>query len=732
MSSSGVAAWQGSAVASATRVRRAPLLLAGWLVANLQGERGRWPLWLPVFLGAGIGAYFWLRFEPSPWIAPAGMAAGIAACLGAWRVSRFAAMALPGAAVATLFFGFGLAQFQTWRVAAPVLRERVGPIRVEGRLVSAETLTQGIRLTLAPRSIEGLAADEMPALVRINVRTGADDFRPGEWLSLRAVLMPPPGPAMPGGYDFQRRAWFDRLGAVGYARGPPRQIPYPDGARIGRWRATIEATRTAVTARIHAALPGPSGAIAAALIAGETHAIPPADASAFRDAGLAHILVIAGLHMGMVAGIVFFGVRAFLALIPVIALRFSTKIWAAAAALAVTFFYLLLSGATVSSRRAFIMIGLMLLGVLLDRVTLSARTLACAAVAIMLLAPESTTGPSFQMSFAAVAGLVACYEALRPRLVQFHVQAGTGRRIALYLLGIALTTVVTTLATMPFTIYHFNRFPIYSIAANIAVVPITGFWIMPWAIVATILMPLHLEAVALAPMGWGIMTASAIAHAVTALPDSVLRVGSMPPLGLIMLAVGGLWLCLWQRRWRLIGLVPMAAGYATLLFIAPPDILIAGDGQLVAVRAADGGYMPSDLGGDPWTEENWTQHEGVALDAAWPRHGASSDSRLSCDGDDCVYRMRGMTVAIVRRGTSIGRACDTADLVISPAAAEDCEGARLIDGIATRQRGGHAVWLAPDGILIESVADWRGHRPWIPDQVPRRFRLRLSSAASDR
>lgn len=164
----------------------------------------------------------------------------------------------------------------------------------------------------------------------------------------------------------------------------------------------------------------------------------------------------------MVAGIAFFGIRAILALIPFVALRWSTKKCAATGALLVTFLYLLLSDATVSSRRAFVICGLMLLGVILDRVTLSARTLAYAAVAIMLLAPESTTGPSFQMSFAAVAGLVACYETLRPRLAAWHAHAGPGRRIALYLFGIALTTVVTTVATMPFTIYHFNRFPLYS------------------------------------------------------------------------------------------------------------------------------------------------------------------------------------------------------------------------------------------------------------------------------
>ncbi len=119
-----------------------------------------------------------------------------------------------------------------------------------------------------------------------------------------------------------------------------------------------------------------TGAIAAALITGDTHAIPPADADAFRNAGLAHILVIAGLHMGMVAGIVFFAVRALLALVPRMALYHPTKKYAAVAALAAIFGYMLLSGATVSSRRAFVMIGLALLAVLVDRLSVSARAVA--------------------------------------------------------------------------------------------------------------------------------------------------------------------------------------------------------------------------------------------------------------------------------------------------------------------------------------------------------------------
>jgi competence protein ComEC len=420
-----------------------------WFAVNFIAERERWALWLPVFVGVGVGIYFWLTVEPPFWLGPLAVALTMPAAVVAYRRQRGVIPALVAAAIA---LGFAAALFQAWWVAAPILVHKLSAVAVEGRVVAVDPQPEGTRLVLEPRHIDRLDGAQLPARIRVKLRRDESDLLPGEWIKLRATLLPPPAPAMPGAYDFQRRAYFDRLGAVGYALGAPEKIAAPADGGVSFWRHGVEAVRAAVTERVRAALPGPTGAIAAALITGQTHAIPPADAGAFRDAGLAHILVIAGLHMGMVAAAVFFAVRAGLALIPAIALRYPTKKWAAAAALAVTFLYLLLSGATVSSRRAFVMTGLVLLAVLVDRLSLSARAIAYAAFVILLLTPEAAAGPSFQMSFAAVAGLIAFYEAMRGKIGEWHAGAGPVRRFALYLLGIAFTTVISTLATMPFTI----------------------------------------------------------------------------------------------------------------------------------------------------------------------------------------------------------------------------------------------------------------------------------------
>jgi len=433
--------------------RLAPPLLgiAQGLWGALSAERDRWFLWLPAFLGVGIGIYFSLTVEPPLWL---GLVLAATAILGV-AIARWRERGIAGAlAVAAVAVGFAAAEIETWAVATPVLERPTGRVTVEGRVIDVEPLPAGRRILLEPRRIGQLPREVLPARVRITIRNDEGAAIPGEGISVRPMLFPPSGPAMPGAYDFQRRAYFDRLGGVGYAQGPMRTI---EGEPPATWRAWLAALRAAVSERIMAALPGRTGGIAAAIIAGETHAIPEADAQAFRDAGLAHILVIAGLHMGLVAGLAFFAVRAGLALVPWVALRFNTKKGAAVAALLVTFCYMLLSGATVSSRRSFIMTTLVLLAILLDRLHLSARGLAWAALAIMLASPYSVTTAGFQMSFAAVAGLVAFYETFRERIGSWYRDAGFVRRWGLHLLGIVFTTVVSTIATTPFTVLRFNH-----------------------------------------------------------------------------------------------------------------------------------------------------------------------------------------------------------------------------------------------------------------------------------
>jgi len=714
-------AWPG------TTSDRASAVAAGLrtLQRALEAERDRWFLWLPLFFGLGIGIYYSLLVEPPLWLGLLIAGVALPAAVLAWVHGRFAAAAI---GVAAMGLGFAAAELETWSVAAPVLAARIGPIGVEGRVVEVEPLVGGHRIVIEPKHIGSLAADRLPARVRITLRDNEGLPVPGEGVALRATLFPPGPPAMPDAYDFQRRAFFDRIGAVGYAVEPLHDLP---GEPAPTWRVHLAALRSTITTRIQAVLPGSTGAIAAAIITGETHAIPDADSQAFRDAGLAHILVIAGLHMGLVAGIAFLAVRFSLACIPFVALRFNTKKLAACAALAVTFAYMLLSGATVSSRRSFLMTALVLLAILVDRLSLSARSLAWAALAIMIWSPYAATGSSFQMSFAAVAGLIAFYEAFRERIGAWYSHAGPARRLGLHLVGIVLTTVISTLATTAFTIYHFNRLAAYSVLANIIAVPITGLWVLPWAIIACLLMPLGLERLALVPMGWGIDLIAAIAHIVTALPGAAFNVPAMPSYGLMVLAFGGFWLCAWRRRWRLWGLVPVAAGFCSILLAQPPDLLIDGEATAVAVRGADGSYfLTGATHGNSFVTDTWNRRSGNGPVRAWPERGQSSDERLDCGGAGCLYRAEGHTVLLLPTKTPQSMDCAGVELtLVTTSALQGCGGGAVLDRSTIRATGGYAIWLDSTGIRMVSARDWRGDRPWVPVAAARLTRLNISAAS---
>ena len=583
---------------------------AAYLPAAIAAERDRWVLWLPVSFGLGIAGYFSLPSEPPPW-----SIAVSAAMLAAAFVFRRQPYGPALIGLAALAAGFSLAQIRTLAVAAPVLERRMGPVKVTGAIEAASLNRRGARrVTIYEPRISGLEPEMTPRRIRISVRTADPALEPGRILSVWAILQPPLPPVVPGGFDFARRAWFQQLGAVGFAVSRPAISPAHDPPRL---HARINRLRQRIVQRIAAALPGEEGTVAAALTTGERGAIPERVLVAMRDAGLAHLLAISGLHFSLVAALLFGGLRAALAAVPSVALRYPIKKWAAAGALAGAFVYLLISGTSIPTQRAFLMLSVVLLAVMLDRAAISMRLVAVAAAAVLLIAPESLLGASFQMSFAAVVALVAFYEAVSERLASLRADAGLARRVALYALGVGLTTVIAGLATAPYAIYHFNRFAVFGVVANILAVPITGLWIMPCAVVAFLLMPFGLEGLGLVPMGWGIAAVIAVAETVSSWPSAVRLIPAMPVASLAFATGGGLWLCLWRGRFRALGLIGIAAAVPIGLRDRPPDILTGLDRGAFAVRLDNGlAITPATR---RFTREYWLRNAGLAEPVAMAR-----------------------------------------------------------------------------------------------------------------
>lgn len=698
----------------------------GLLWASLTGERERWLLWLPAGLGLGIGFYFALPAEPPLWPGP--VAVTIALALGMF-CRRRPALLIGAIALGVVALGFAAAALHTASVAEPTLGRRIGPVELRGRIVHVDTLPDASRIILDQLELDGAGPTNMPARARIRIRGSTHGLRPGQYLAVKAVLLPPPGPVAPGAFDFQRYLFFRGIGAVGYAVAPPRPWPTPgvlagDGeGGLGLWLA---ASRQDVVERINQGIDGASGAVAAALMTGERHAIPAEVLSAFRDSGIAHLLAISGLHIGLVAGILFFGARALLALMGPLALHLPVKKMAAVAALLGALGYLVISGATVPTQRAYLMLAIVLLGVLVDRVGLSMRLVAWAAVAVLLIAPESLLSASFQMSFAAVIALVAVYEALGPRIAESRRAAPAWSRPAYYIAAVALTTLVAGLATAPFAIFHFNRLAAYGLIANLGAVPLTALWIMPWAVIAFVFMPIGLEGLALAPMGWGIDAVVWIARTVASWDGAVTLVPAMPGAGLVLVAIGGLWLALWRRRWRIFGAPMILAGLATVWLAPAPDILISGDGRLLAVRSAEGQLLFSSGRAGRFSADAWLRRAGQADKRLWPSQGTSADGSIACDGLGCVYRSGVEIVALARDPRALGEDCRLATIVVSGEPVRvACSGANVvIDRFDLWKKGSHALWLSEDGVVIRNARDTRGDRPWVPkpEQMARRQR----------
>ena len=679
---------------------QARLRAAEWIAA----ERGRFALWLPVFMLAGNAAYFAGLTEPAARTGPSAVLAGIAllAAGWGWQVPRAAALAALAAAI-----GFAAAQHAA-ATAPPAMPVPFRGVLLTGAVRSVEMLPRGVRVTLTdPRFDDGPA---QPRRVRVRLRT--DDAlvpQAGDVLRLRARLSAPEPPAFPGGWDLQRDAWFAGLGAYGYALTRAGVLAHaPPGGLAGR----IEALREDIAARIVATLPGDTGTIAATLLTGMTAAIPEADRAAFRDSGLAHLLAIAGLHIGIVMGLVFGCVRLLLAAWERAALHWPTKPIAAVGALIAGGGYMLLTGAHVPIQRSFAMAALVTLGVVVGRRAVSLRGLALAMAALLLIAPAQAMGVSFQMSFSAVLALIAGYEALHPALSALRGRGWRGRLLH-HLATLSLTSALAGTASAPFAAYHFGQVQLYNVLANVAAVPVTAFWIMPAGLIALMLMPLHLEALALLPMGWGIAVVLWIGRTVAALPAAVFAVPHMPAWGLAVAALGIAWLGLWRTRLRLAGVPVILAGLLSPLASRPPDLLLAADGRLAAIYAGGAMYVAERAGAAGFTLEAWRRLWAAGPPRALPDGAADA---LECDALACTLAgPPGRPVLLLRSGLTPDGACAAALLASLDAVPLDCPppGPAKIDRYRLRRDGAYAVWLEAAGPRVLSDRAARGTRPWV-------------------
>ncbi len=667
-------------------------------------------LWTPVAIGLGALSYFLAPSEPPKWLGPCAVIATLAV------VFRIPAVRTISIAFLLVTLGFSAAQFRTWMVDAPALTRQTSAVWVEGRIVSVDESSTSRRFVIAVESIEGLVKSALPARVRLTWRGRDGEASPGDFIRIRARLSPPPEPVAPGGYDFARQLFFEGIGGVGFAVSPPERLAPRRLSFADRAAGRVEALRSWLAHRILVSAPGQGGAIVAAVITGKRTAVDEQSRTALQDSGLAHLLAISGLHMGLATGLIFFVLRGALALNETIALAYPVKKIAAVAALGAGVAYLMLSGGGWSAQRAFIMAALVFIAIIADSRALSLRTVAVAASIILLVAPQAVLSPGFQMSFAAVTALIAFYEwsTARANPDRNFGFLGRARR---YIVGIVVTDTIAATATAPFGIFHFNQNANYGFIANLLAVPVMGFWVMPAAIIGLALSPFGADVwawrVAAAGvdffLGWG--------KWVSGLPGAVSIIAQWSPVTLGVLTLCGLWLCLMRAPWRIGGLMLAPCALAFTALTRPPDMYFMRDGDnLVAIVRGDqnGSISVANPRSDRFTLDVLARMNGRTTDKGI----LSTLGRIgSCDATGCVVSINGANVAVSMRAPGLVEDCARAPLVIAlypvdRSLRRQC-GTRLIDRRDAWNEGAHAIWIKRNGdIRTQTVAATRGDRPW--------------------
>ena len=706
-----------------TRTASSPSRALGEVVAL---QRDRWILWLPPALIVGAALWLLAPSDPPWWLGLAVFVPSAAAAIGlaiwpseradGWDVRLRTLFAALFALLAFAGLGAAAAQLRTTSVAETPFEGREEPFEAEGWVVANDANDNGPRLRLLVRSIEGVA--EPPRYVRFSIAE-AGMLTPGRAARCYGVLGPPAAAMAPGGYDFARRAFFERLGATGFAYGRCRPIALePPSSWFDRQRLTLAAMRSDLSAVIQEAAPGRGGAIAAALVTGDRASIDEATNIALRDSGLGHLLSVSGIHMGVVGGLVFAMVLWTLSLIPPIALRFPVKKIAAVVALIVLAAYLVVSGSSVPALRSFVMACVAFGAILLDRPAISMRGLALAALIVTLLFPEAVLEPGYQMSFAATMALVALFEMMKraphePALPTPGPLIGALQSSARGIGGVLLISLVAGIATDPFAIYHFQRFSIYSLPANLITAPIMSFLVAPAAAAAAILAPFGLADPALEFMASALDMIAAVGATFGERPEAVRALPRPPDLAFVLCVVALLWASLWRGALRWLG-APILAASITLYVIAPTPIA-AFDSDLRAIyaRESDGA----------WRLINEARHSTYARDRLGAMLGLAPAQleRLAppeaCGDEFCMWEINGQRFAYARTEQALAPLCEEGAIILARAAAPvgaDCAATRLIDTNNLAQHGGGFVYLEDGALRIERAWPSGVRRVWTP------------------
>lgn len=688
------------------------IITAFWDSLNRQVEN--LVLWMPVAMGVGIGAYFSLPYEPQDY----SLAILFPICLAFFFFLRKRATRLSASAYAFVFFmtafmalGFSAAQYNTEKQKAPVLKEEIGPLSVQGQIVDVDRKEKGMRYVLNDLQLEGYKG-ALPEKVRVMVRNMTVKPNVGDRIEVLAILSPPSAPVVPDGFDFQRFNYFHQIGGMGFALSPVKII------QERQTKPFFEDLRQRMIDEIYASIDDKGVAsITATFMTGEKSGIPEEVLDKVRAAGLAHLLAISGQHVAFIVALIFFMVRAFLALIPSFALKYPIKQISAFITLIASIFVMMIIEFSVPVQRAVIMSAIVLLAVMLGRVAISLRLVAITAAAILIYEPYHLISASFQLSFAAVIALVYFYEVMKPHYHRLTGETWFGKAV-FYVGGLGLSSLIAGLATAPFTLYHFSQYAVYGLLGNILVLPVVGLVIMPLVVIGYIAFFIGLGKFVFPLAGYFINWIVEISDFVSSLDGSVFMMPMWPVASIILFSLGSLIFILWKGHF----VKAFAVGIILASFLLSgttrqPDILMTDDLKLIAVKNKQGDYLFSQARGDKFIRENWMQSIAQSEALYWPKKRGHVDDVLSCDEEACLYKIKNKTISFIKEKSAIRKDCAIADLVVFkgyPAFNMGCAYEKMLHSKQLKGAGVSYLYVEEGKPLsVKNTKADRGDRPWV-------------------
>ena len=482
----------------------------------------------------------------------------------------------------SFFVGFFVSSFQTFLVETKPI-QKVIIADVTGEVIGIKPSLRGTQITLSNVKID----NDNLSKVRINISQKlATDLDYGATVKLKAKLFPLSSSVLPGTFDFGFYMYMSGIEASGYAL----TMPEISSKSSNSFSTYVQVLRTKIYYRLIEVMGSREGNFAAAILIGETKAIPIDIAKNMRDSGIAHILSASGLHLSLVAMLFFISSRALLNCSNFFAYNTNVKVIAAIISIVGSFAYLHISGANIAATRAFIMTAIFIVSTIWGRSPYPLRSVMIAAFLILLFLPQYVLYPSFQLSFTAVLCLISGYEFYIKNKSILGNSKGIIASIKLYIFANIYSSFLASIMTAPYVIYHFYKFANYSVLMNLIAVPMMSFFMMPLALIASILMPIGIDAPVLKMLGYFISIVIDSAEFIVKLPYSVWSVGHISPMSLVVFTIGFFWISLWQTRWRLMGIIIILCSLLMMSFSSKPDFIYDHNLKIIAVRNNDGQF----------------------------------------------------------------------------------------------------------------------------------------------